>query len=377
MHHRGPAIIFLAIIVFLFSCVEIDSTKSTSQSFEQIPLKYSKGFSIFKKGDTYLLKVHSTTNEEDVFQEIYVDRKKDGDTNLLLFHLKAQRIIALSTTYLAFIEKLGSMNGLVGISNSNLIYSPKISQLVANGRISDVGNDQALNYESIIELKPDAILFYDFGPTTSATVKKLEGLGLNVILINEFSETSPLGKAEWIKFFGILLDKVALSNRIFDDIEKKYIALQEKAASVYERPSVFTGLPWKGEWYQPGGKSFQAAFIKDAGGKYLWEDDENVSGITIDREVVFDKAIDADIWLHPSNTIKLEDIILQDQRYGHFKSFKSASVYNNNLKLNESMGNDYWESGILNPHLILADLMAIFHPELMPDHKFTYYRKLN
>jgi iron complex transport system substrate-binding protein len=257
-----------------------------------------------------------------------------------------------------------------------LIYNQEFRALIESNKIIDVGNDQSLNYEKLIEVQPDIIFFYDFGPSTAAVVQRLEDLGLKVIRVAEFMEESPLGKAEWIKFFGAVYNKMNLADSIFNVIESSYLELISLDENSISKPMVFTGLPWKGEWYQPGGASFQAKYFEDAGADYIWSENTSTSGITVDREVIYEKAIQADFWLHPSNALTMTEITNDDERFAHFESFKQGRVYNNNARLNENMGNDYWESGLLNPHLILKDLMFIFHPELYPDHQLHYYRKL-
>ena len=139
---------------------------------------------------------------------------------------------------------------------------------------------------------------------------------------------------------------------------------------------ILSGLPWKGAWYVPGGKSFAAQFIKDAGGSYLWDENRSTEALPLDLEMVYEKALKADCWINPGAASSIKDILQVDKRLGGLDVIKTGMVFNNNAVVNINGGNDYWESGVTNPHLILKDLVKIFHPELLPDHNFIYYKKL-
>jgi len=372
-----PHFVWLLSLSLLFSCARQEKPLNQADSYSTVSLKYARNFSIQTKDGAYILKVKAEGREWQSTQEIHCFTKDSSiQKDFISIETVPGKVVVISTTYLAYIESLDEILSITGIANSDLVYSSSIRKRIEEGKITDVGNDQALNYERIIELQADIILMYDFGSATSAVAKRLEKLGQRVIKIDEFRELTPLGKAEWIKFFGVLFDKYELADSIFNRIESNYLALLKLNESFDYRPTVFTGLPWKGQWYQPGGASFQATFFNDAGAEYLWSNDNHTSGITTDREVVFDRALKADFWVHPGNVLKREEIFKEDERYAHFESFKNNHVYNNNLRLNENMGNDYWESGLLNPHLVLKDLMAIFHPEFFPEHEFYYYRKV-
>ena len=360
----------------IISCVNstVDQ-QDIHADFKIVPLKYAKAFSVFQNEDKFIIKTHLPGEEQNVTQCIHLfeDNVRNGCTTV---DARPNKMVSISTTYLGFIEALLQINALKAVSNSKLIYSEKIQREIDKGKILDVGNDQSLDYEKLLALDPDLIFFYDFGPSTSKVAQRLESLGLKVVKVGEFLEESPLGKAEWIQFFGAICRQRNLADTIFKQIEGDYLSLLTSIKDFDESPTVFTGLPWKGEWHQPGGASFQAKYFEDAGAKYVWSDNESVSGILLDREIIFNEALNSDVWLHPGNVKKLEAIAFQDSRFTNFKSYKTPAVYNNNNRMNEHGGNDYWESGLLNPHLILKDLMAIFHPGFFPQHELYYYRSI-
>jgi iron complex transport system substrate-binding protein len=164
---------------------------------------------------------------------------------------------------------------------------------------------------------------------------------------------------------------------MFDHIAKEYNEISELTFHVRDKPDVMIGLPWKDVWYIPGANSFAAHFIHDAGGSYIWGDKSSNEAIPLSLEAVFEKGKDADIWINPGTAESLKEIIQMDERLSSFQPFKQNRIYNNNRVLNPFGGNDYWESGIMNPQKILADLIKIFHPEIIPEHQFVYYKKLN
>jgi iron complex transport system substrate-binding protein len=138
-----------------------------------------------------------------------------------------------------------------------------------------------------------------------------------------------------------------------------------------------TGLPWKDAWYVPGGKSFAAAFIRDAGGDYLWKDMESHEAAPLSLESVFERGSSSGFWINCGNALSLEDIRQTEARLAKIAPFRNGNVYNNTGRINSSGGNDFWETGVMEPHLILADLIRIFHPELLPGHELKYYRQLH
>lgn len=361
----------IAFCILLANCQSARREKtSESELLREIPLKYAEAFKLLALEDGYQIQIvdPKSGNVEQVF-----NFGIDGNEDFL--PLAPSSVVSVSTTYLSYIRALNKLNTLSGVSNPELIYNPEIRKKFRDGGIIDIGHDQSPDYEKLIELAPDLIFHYNFGPSTQATIERLTGLGLEVVTVSEFRETNPLGKAEWIKFFGAVYNEMELANELFDEIEAKYLLLLNSSME-FAPPLVFSGLPWKGEWYQPGGASFQAQLFKDAGGNYIWSDNKHVSGISVDRESVFDKALAADIWIHPSDKMKLSEIAREDKRFVQFRSFQNGLVYNNNKRINKNGGNDYWESGPLHPDLILLDLMAIFHPEAFPDHELFYYQKL-
>jgi iron complex transport system substrate-binding protein len=190
-------------------------------------------------------------------------------------------------------------------------------------------------------------------------------------------ENHPLGRAEWIKFLAAFFNKEAEAERVFQDIVSKYNLLAEKVKSVPYRPTVFCNAPIRGSWHVPGGGGYVAKFIQDAGGKYLWDDDKSTGVMTVATEAVIERARDADFWIGVIMPVKsMEELRSIDERFSIVNAFKKGNVFNNDAKVNSAGGNDFWETGVARPDLVLADFIKILHPDLLPDHQLIWYRRL-
>jgi iron complex transport system substrate-binding protein len=209
-----------------------------------------------------------------------------------------------------------------------------------------------------------------------ATLEKLKELGVPVVFCGEYLEPHPLGKAEWIRFFSLFFNLEASADAFFQRIDSAYSQLANIAATADNAPGVLIGLPWKDTWYMAGGRSFAARLIEDAGGDFLWRENNSTQAIPLDLESVYIRAVNASVWINPGAANSLEDIGRLDERFMDLEVVKNAQVFNNNLRSSPEGGNDYWESGTVRPDLVLADLISVFHPDLLADHSLVYYRQL-
>jgi iron complex transport system substrate-binding protein len=189
-------------------------------------------------------------------------------------------------------------------------------------------------------------------------------------------EASVLGRLEWVKLVGAFLDRDGIAERKFDSLETEYGKVKRLAASARSRPKVIGGLSRKGVWTVPGGRSYVAGLLRDAGAEYPFADD-TTSGIrNLGFETVYRAGVDADFWLNAEWAKSLKDIEDEDERYRDFKAFKAKRVFSNTKRMAPNGSNDYWESGVVNPHLLLSDLVKVLHPELLPDYRLYYTKAL-
>lgn len=287
-----------------------------------------------------------------------------------------KRVICLSTSHIGFVSVLGKQHTVVGVSGLRFMNDSLILKLADEGKIKDVGYEENLNYELILSLKPDLVFAYGVETKNIGYISKLQELGIKVIFIAEYLEDTPLAKAEWIKLFGAFYNDYQAADSIFCDIEREYNKVRQTASGYIRRPKVFAGLPWKDTWFVSGGRSYLSGFIRDAGAEYVWDTDTSKESFPLSLEKVLYYASEADFWINTGHANSLNDILKTDERLSLFKPFYRKNVYNNNKRINEYGGNDYWESGVVKPHIILKDLTCIFHPENGGTDTY-FYRKLN
>ncbi len=291
--------------------------------------------------------------------------------------LPVRSVVALSTTYLAHMESLGLLDTLVGLANFDHVCSPAMRRRIDRGGLAEVGENQAVNVELLIDLDPDLVLGYGIGVAEDDNHPALFEAGLDVVLTTEFLESTPLARAEWCKFIALFFDREAEAEALFRRMERRYLELQGLARDAGSRPAVLLNADFQGVWYLPGGRSYMATLLHDAGARYIWDDDDSSATRAFDAESVFERGARAEFWLNPGQARSLDELLSLDRRYNYFEAVQQCRVYNCTARLGPGGGNDIWETGVANPHLVLADLVRIFHPDLLPDHQLIWYHRLN
>lgn len=290
------------------------------------------------------------------------------------FEVPLRSVATTSTTELPALVRLGVAQTWVGHSEMDFVSSPALRTRITAGEVREIGSPTDL--ETLLALHPDA-LFADF--LTRPELDRLalaEKAGTGILIVPGFLETSPLGRAEWLLLFSLFFGKEREAIAAFAEIEKGYLELRDQVAGVATRPRVFTGGPFQNVWHVPGGGSFAAHLLADAGADYVWKDERASGALPLDLEKVFERAEDADFWIYPSHWRSLREIAAVDARLTRFTAWQKGRVYAADLRLSASGGNDFWEEGAARPDLVLADLVAIFHPELLPRHRQIFHRRL-
>ncbi len=347
---------------------------------KKVTLRYAEGFTVeYHENYKVVTVTRPWRNAETTFRYVLVQCGTPAPTgyeDAQVIQVPVKRIVTLSTTHLPALSKLGLLDRLVGVGNFKYVNSLDVRALIDAGFLEEVGSGAKVDVEKVVALDPDLVLTFGIGnPERDAHPKLLEA-GLKVAINAEYMEGTPLGRSEWIKFIALFFNKEKDAERIFDGIVRRYQAIRDVGEKAEERPTVFAGYMYKGTWYMPGGKSYVAQFLRDAGATYLWAEDETAGSIPLDFEAVYERAADADFWVNVGRAKSLKDLAEADERYTQFKAFQEGNVYNNNKRLNKWGGNDYWESGLANPDIVLADLVSIFHPDLLPQHDRVYYQQL-
>ena len=292
----------------------------------------------------------------------------------------ASSIITLSTTQLPTLSQLGLLDHLIGVDSGFYISTSGVTDMIAAGKVAEVGFGAEINIEKTLELEPDLVMGYGFNPATDAHPVLLDA-GVFTALDASWRELSPLGRAEWLKFTALFFNYEAQANELYADIVERYDAVRMLAADLAaaERPQVLLNsfLGYADAWFIPGGATYVGQLIRDAGGELLLAQEGATSSQGLSFEAVYDGAYEADIWLLETYGVySAQDLLALDSRFADFSAFEAGAIWNNNRDENVNGGNNYYEWGVTNPHLVLADLLALFHPDLLPGHDFVFYQRL-
>ncbi|MES2761851.1 MAG: ABC transporter substrate-binding protein [Bacteroidota bacterium] len=370
---------FLCLLV-LAACNTTPQATQQTETLTEIPLAYAKRFAV-KKTNTYtVLELLGDKSSTDVTATFILYKGDKPTYNKEAFYIKTpvSRVACMSSIYTTMLAKMNCQNSIVAIDNVDYYTYDYIQQKVKDKSIIELSKGPNVEVEKTIALKPDLFLTFGMGNPKKDVDEKLVQANIPVAISLDHLEETPLARAEWIKFLSYFFDKEALADSLFKQTEEHYNLLKLKviAANVSKKPTVLTEIKYGDSWYIPSGKSYMAHLINDAGGDYFWKDDDKTGSTPLSFEMVYTKAKDCDVWINMYNVNSKKDMLAYEERYGLFKAFKEGNLYNNN-KVQNSLGySNYWETGITNPDQVLADLIAIFSPELMPGHEFVFYKKI-
>ncbi len=361
--------------IFLLFSGCADSNRNTSR--ENSGNQYAKGFSIEKQENITKLTVFNPWEKaKNVSMEYYLLDKNqaipDSLSGKMVFQTPIKKVICLSTTHIGFLDALDETAIVTGISGSRYVTSDAVRERIDNGEAPDVGYGSNLNFELIVQQKPDLVMAYGIGGEVTSMILKLEELGIPVVMVAEFLEETPLGKAEWIKFIAPFFNKEKLADEYFSAVKEEYNRLRDMALHQAEKPKVLVGSPYKDSWWVPGGKSYLAHLIEDAGGNYPGKTNTSHESFVISFEHAMVWGAEADVWINMASLASKQEILGTDTRFGNFRVFREGEIFNNIKRMIPGGGNDFWESGTVNPHLVLRDLISIFHPELISEEPVYY-----
>ena len=299
--------------------------------------------------------------------------RADGRQSVLVSVMNPQRIVAMSSTHIAMLDAIGETARVVGVSGLDYISNPDIQ--ARRDSIGDVGYEGNINYELLLSLDPDLVLLFGVNGA-SAMESKLKELGIPFMYVGDYLEESPLGKAEWLVALSEVVGKRAKGEKVFADIPIRYNALKQKVSgAVLDAPSVMLNTPYGDSWFMPSTENYAVRLITDAGGDYIYKKNTGNSSTPIDLEEAYLLASEADMWLNVGMANTLDELKAACPKFADTRCVRNGYVYNNNARTNAAGGNDYYESAVVNPDLLLRDLVKIFHPELVEE-DFVYYKQL-
>ena len=377
-------VLFFSFVLLLFSCGESKNSnteivdKPSTSVFEK--QQYATGFSIsYQKGFKVLRVLPDWMDEGKHFDYVLYPKgteKPHWENAAAYVETPVSSIAALSSIFCAHLEAIDGLQYLSAVDKYEYINSEKVKALCNSGAIKAVGSGADLNLEVLIDLQPEVCMTFGTGDASYDIHPLLQKTGLPVVVVVDYQEKHPLGRAEWLKFTAAFLEKENEVDAYFDKVANSYLRIAEQTKEITTCPKVFVSAPYSGSWYVSGGDSYTAKILKNAGACYLWYDVEAQGSLQLSYEEVYDKALEAAFWINTGTWNSKKDAIAADARNANFLAFKSDNMFNNNARVNPFGGNDIWESAVVRPDLVLKDLTSIFHPELFPNHKLYYYQHL-
>ena len=371
----------LLLLALLFSCGNSQNKTglnlvmgSTADSAAMIAPQYAKGFNVKYADNITLLEINDPENKEaEQFHFALVDKSFKGEipNGYTRLNIPIRSAICMTSLQLSNFLKLDIPELVVGITSTRHLHNQKMNQQLKEGKTHKIGIEGNFDNEVIIAINPDVIFISPFKRGGYDAIRNVE---IPMIPHLGYKELTPLGQAEWIKVIGLLTGNASLANSTFEAIESRYNNLKSIVDTVKRRPTVFSGEMRGGNWYAVGGRSFLAQLFRDAGGDYFLKENEESGGVTLDYETVYTNAAHADYWRivnsfegeYSYNVLKE-----QDERYTDFDAWKKHGVIYCNMK-----EVPFYERMPVEPEVVLADFIHVFHPDVLPNHKPQYYHLL-
>ena len=368
---------FLIIVLFCACGAKTPKGEVLVREGEKLDVRYAKGFDVFY-GDNYKIVVVYNPWKEGEMQQIYylvgnkeVETPNDG----LKVVVPVENIAISSCTHVEFLNLLGEINSVAGVCTPHLIYNDDIRKRYADGKIQSLGDAHNVNLEQLVHLRLDIYIAASYNQQDEQA-KRLQQSGVKLVFNNEWTEQSLLARAEWIKFVAAFYNKEQLADSIFSGIEKDYIEASRIAQAVENKPTVMAGGNFKGTWYMPSGASYMGRLFADAGADYFYKNDSSTNAsLALNFETVLGNFHDVDVWLNAPTT-SMSALMQMDERHGLFRAVREGRVFGFYARTLPDGANDFWESAVARPDLVLKDLIWALHPYLLPNYEPIYIIKL-
>ena len=337
---------------------------------------YATGFRVSYTDDGCLVDIQDPQREQSQsFHYLLVphgSKPAQVPAGYTLLEVPVERIVCMTSLQLSNFICLDELDRVVGVTSTRHLFNPEMNARLDAGLTQKIGIEGNFDNEVILGLNPDLILI---SPFKRGGYEALKGVDIPLIPHLGYQEMTPLGQAEWIKFVGLLTGEEEKANAVFAGIEERYNALKALTADVTERPVVLSGELHGGNWYVGGGRSFLAQIFRDAGGAYFLPDDQNAGGLNLDFETVYSQTAQAQYWRIVNSyngTFSYDALKAEDARYADLYAFQNKGIIYCNMR-----EKPFYESMPVQPDVVLADLIHIFHPSLLPaDYQPVFYELL-
>ncbi len=343
--------------------------------------RFATGFEIYRYGEhSSVLKIENPwQGARGVDNYVFISRKGEAaprgfDGVTLTAPLR--RVGCMSSSHIAFLDAIGRTDVVTAVSGLRYITNPTIQERAGAGEVKDVGYEGNINCELLAMLRPGAVFMYSVAGERLPVMDKMAELGIPVVMIGDYLEADPLGKAEWIVAFGEIFNRREWAERAFGEVSALYTLYRDVVRDVEERPSVMLNAPWRETWFVPGDRSYMVRLLQDAGARYVCEGYDTEQSRAINGETAYIYASQADYWLNPNEASTLSELLQANPKFADIPPVLNGHVYNNRRRSTEAGGSDFWESGAVRPDRVLQDLIGIFHPDKAPGHELFYYERL-
>ena len=374
-------IVFILLTALLVSCGGRQTTAS-QEAGDTVVFKYATQLNIVRHEDYTEVEVKNPWKEGKILHRYLLvpDSIDPQDISLTSYHspltstivrTPLRRSVMFTTVHCAMLMSFGCEQSIAGVADLKYIKIPWIHEQVKAGRITDVGEGMSPVVEKIIDQRPDALFLSPF--ENSGGYGRLEEIGIPIIECAEYMEPSPLARAEWLRFYGMLFGCEQKADSLFAVVDSSYCALRS-LFTVDKQKSVLLDKVTGSVWYVPGGRSTIGQMIQDAGGNYPWADDDHSGSVSLPFEAVLEKAGEADVWLFrysSDHDITPDELLSEHHGYGQFKAFRSGEIYGCDVE--RSL---FYEESPFRPDWLLGDYIHILHPDIPNLPPLRYYKKV-
>lgn len=282
-------------------------------------------------------------------------------------------LFVFSTTHLSLLADLDRVDVLTGVAQRQAVMDPRAEARINAGQVTEFAKvGLVIDVERVVAARPSLLMA---SGTSAATLAVIRNAGVPVVANTEWLEPTALGRAEWLKYVAVFLNEERKAQTLHGAMKERYRSLSRRATALpeSERPLVMTGRSTRGLFTIAGGRSYVAALIKDAGGRYAWADNASVTSASVDLEAQVQRTANADVWINGGGWKSLAAMLDDEPRYAAFKAYRQGQVWVYERRETPAGGNDYWSRSVTHPDLVLADLVRIFHPTLAADRAFEWY----
>ena len=377
--------VFVALCALLFAACAGEPARSLEEFSTSIyKPRYATGFDISSAEGTVstLITVRNPwQGAEGVEKHLFISREGERAPEGFAGQViegAAQRVVCMSSTYVAMIDALDCTERVIGVSGIDYIYNTRVREAAAEGRVRDVGHDSDINFELLMTLRPDVVLLYGVAGENGVANSKLDELKIPYLYLGDYVEESPLAKAEWTVVMAEILGVRERGEKLFAGIAERYTSLRERVAqSATERPTVMFNTPYRDTWYMPSSRSYAVQIVEDAGGRYIYDGNRGTASQPIDLEQAYILTREADYWINVGQYTSIEELQRAYPRFADAKAVRDGRVYSSDRRTTAKGGSDFWESAVVNPDVVLSDLVAVLQPELnIVGDSLTYYKRI-